>query len=227
MPRVRIRMHKLGRYAYLSHLDMVRVLERAIRRAGLRLAYSQGFNPHPKISFGAPLAVGVTSTCEVADVEFDGSVSPDEIINKLNEQLPEGMKVDKAVLIDRRAKSLMSEIAAARYIIRMTLAGPELGQLEDSIKQLLDRDQLLLEKTRDGDVKVVDVRPYILDMKAMAGETLQIEACLCTGSKGNLRPDDLVTVMRQYGVLPPETIGVRIHRIELLVERDGRLVSAI
>lgn len=227
MSRIRVRMQKLGRYSFLSHLDTVRTLERAIRRTGLRLAYSEGFHPHPKISFGAPLAVGITSSAELADIEFDGTVRPEEVVDRLNAQLPEGLRIDKAVSIDSRAPSLMSEIAAARYVISITHGSLGQQELHGAIKRLLDRSELLLEKRRDGDAKQVNVRPLIIAMTATYGEPQQIDVLLRTGSRGNLRPDSLVAVMREHGVLSPDATGVRVHRAELLIERDGRLVSAI
>lgn len=227
MSRIRVQMQKQGRCAFLSHLDTVRALERAIRRSGLRLAYSEGFHPHPKISFAAPLAIGITSDAEVADVEFLDDVSPQDVVQRLTEQLPVGLGISKAIVVERETQSLMSQIVAACYVIDIDAdrLGP-LG-LEQGLEKILKSDSLVVKREQKGVMRETDIRPLIIDMECLNGQSPRIRACIVTGSKGNLRPDDLVAAMRELGVLSDRAGGVRVHRQQLLVERDGHLTPPI
>ncbi|WDC83872.1 TIGR03936 family radical SAM-associated protein [Caloramator sp. mosi_1] len=102
MNRYVFKLKKIGNTKYISHLDTMRTLHRAIRRAGLPLTYSKGFNPHPSISFASPLSVGVESLAEYIDIEFDSILKAKEIIEKLNVNLPIGMEVLKVIPINKK-----------------------------------------------------------------------------------------------------------------------------
>ena len=229
MPRFRIRMRKMGRYVFLSHLDMMRALERAIRRSRLRLAFSEGFHPHPKISFAAPLSVGVSSESEVADIELVSETAADEVKVKLAAELPEELRVDKAVEVASGDRSLMSQVAAATY--RISVPADLLGNrpLGDQIRRLLERDSLTITRERKGSSEIVDIRPLILGLAVARSDAshAEIEARLATGSKGNLRPADLIAALRECGILAGEQRGVTVHRVEILAEQNGSMVPLI
>ena len=115
MGKIRFKFIRGEQVKYISHLDLMRTFERAIRRANIPVRYSQGFNPHPSIVFGLPLSVGVTSEAEYADVEIDGELAPPVFLQQLNSQLPEGLKVTDAK--ESGAKSnIMASVAFASYI---------------------------------------------------------------------------------------------------------------
>jgi len=121
----------------------------------------------------------------------------------------------------------MSEIAAARYTFSLS-PGADMHCLENGLRELLERDELLLAKSQAGDEEPVNVRPLIIELKATKdNQILQIQACLATGAKANLRPDDLIKVLREYRVLQQDISVAQIQRTELLVERGGRLVPPI
>jgi len=229
MPRFRIRMRKMGRYAFLSHLDLMRALERAVRRSGLRLAFSEGFHPHPKISFAAPLSVGVSSEAEVADIELACATSADEVRERLAAHLPEELRVDRVVQASADDQSLMSRVAAARY--RISVPADLLGNrpLGDQIMRLLERDSLTVSRERKGSTEVVDVRPMIFELAVVHADAChaEIEAVLATGSKSNLRPADLIAALRECGILAGEPVGVTVHRVEIFAEQNGTLVPLI
>ena len=132
-------MRKTGRYAFMSHLDMMRALERAIRRSGLRLAFSEGFHPHPKISFAAPLSVGISSEGEIADIELMSSAAADEVSAKLAAHLPEGLRVDRVVEVTSDGRSLMSRVAAATYRIRIPVDLLGDRPLDEQVQRILTR----------------------------------------------------------------------------------------
>ena len=101
---------------YISHLDLQQLLQRAFRRAEIDLVHSQGFNPHPKISYGNALALGTESQGEYVDVEIVEDLSVEEYLNRMNEQLPEGIKFIEAKEIDKQETSLASVIEYGEYI---------------------------------------------------------------------------------------------------------------
>ena len=112
---IRTKFNKEGDMIYISHLDLQQVLQRAFRRAGIDLVHSQGYNPHPKISYGNALALGTESQGEYVDVEIEDDLSVEEYLNRMNEQLPNGIKFIKAMEIERQEPSLASTIESVSY----------------------------------------------------------------------------------------------------------------
>ena len=104
---------KTSRAKYVSHLDFVRMFGRAIRRAKLPIAYSEGFNPHPLLTFALPLSVGYTSECEILELVFAEDVSPGEVMDRLNSVLPEGVRILEA----HEGKSRMKALDVALYVV--------------------------------------------------------------------------------------------------------------
>ncbi|MCL5038602.1 MAG: TIGR03936 family radical SAM-associated protein, partial [Firmicutes bacterium] len=128
--RLRTRFHKTGDAIFLSHLDLSRLMERALRRAELPIAYSQGFNPHPRMVFGAALAVGTESEAEYADFFLRRDISPGEFQKRLNEALPEGVAVSEVRWVDLAAPALTAEVRVADY--RVLLLGEISGEERDA-----------------------------------------------------------------------------------------------
>lgn len=99
MQKIKIKYKKGGEVKFLSHKELMRAIQRAVRRAGLPIAYSQGFNPHMKISWGNALKVGATSEGEYAELQIDGWIKPFELLDRLNAQLPPGIAILEAFVI--------------------------------------------------------------------------------------------------------------------------------
>jgi radical SAM family uncharacterized protein/radical SAM-linked protein len=113
--RVRVRYAKLGRLVALSHLETMHALLRAVRRAGLPVAYSQGFHPKPRVSFGPALAVGIESLCEHMDLELLGPADPADVAARLGRELPGGLRVMEAEAVDPREPSVSEALRAVHY----------------------------------------------------------------------------------------------------------------
>ena len=107
MSSVRVKFFRGEEVKFISHLDLMKMYERALRRSGVPIAYSQGFNPHPQMVFGLPLSVGVTSESEYADFELEGNMDPGEFMQRLNGSLPEGIRI-----VDAAVKKAGSNIMA-------------------------------------------------------------------------------------------------------------------
>lgn len=209
LPSYRFMYVKDGPARYLSHLDLLRAFERAARRAGLPLAHTQGFNPHPVMAFAAPLPVGVAGEAEFADVELTRPVGPVELSEKLNKNLPEGIRVREVRPLPPVYPSLMSEVQKASYTIR---AGVErtVGQAEvdAAVNALLSLPNIWVERAgKPPQKKPVDIRPgiYALSGQVNNGEIL-FKAVLRTASAGNVRVDDLLAALLKYSglsLVPP------------------------
>ena len=120
MQRLRITFSRGDEVKYLSHLDMMRLWERALRRANIPLAYSQGFSPHPRISIAAPLPIGVTGDGELMDIMLQKRMSPNVVIKALGEQLPCGIGVHGVAQVPLTLPSLQSQVRQAEYRVEMT-----------------------------------------------------------------------------------------------------------
>lgn len=140
MQRIRIKFTKQGLLKFISHRDLMRLMERAVRRAELPLALSAGFNPHPKISFASALSVGVSSLSEYADITLSWRVEPREVLNRLNGKLPSQVRVLEAKEVSLKSPSLNSTINVAEYRVRV---GGNTGQrLVFDVTCLLDKNRL-------------------------------------------------------------------------------------
>ncbi|MDP6495610.1 MAG: TIGR03936 family radical SAM-associated protein, partial [Dehalococcoidia bacterium] len=126
MQRLRVWFTRGNEMTYISHLDMMRFWERALRRAGLPLSYSQGFSPHPRVALAVPLALGVTSEAELMDVYLSRWVPPHSFLQSLRRQLPSGLEVPEAHTIPPGLPSLQSQVRFTEYRVAVDREdGPE------------------------------------------------------------------------------------------------------
>ena len=164
--KIRIKYTKSEYLRFIGHLDVMRYFQKAVKRAGLDIAYSNGFSPHQLMSFAAPLALGVTSEGEYFDAEFNSLVSSDEFVRRLNEQMAAEMEVKDAVLLPDNAKNAMSIVAASDYVITIldTVPAEVKEQMLSFAPHLLEREHIeILKKTKKNE-KIEDIRPGILKL---------------------------------------------------------------
>jgi radical SAM-linked protein len=158
--RVRVKYAKTGRVRFLSHLDFMTLFHRSVMRARVPIAFSRGFNPHPKIAFGPALSVGIESEAEYLDMETDPFIDLLQLIKELNASLPQGIGVLEARVVPRSAPSLSGSIS--RYDYRVAVPQTWKGSIEERIDHFLSRSSVMM--TREGRSK--DIRPCIEAMKA-------------------------------------------------------------
>ena len=163
MHRLRLKFSRGEQLKYLSHLDLMRLWERALRRAGLPAAYSEGFSPHPKISLASPLALGVTSRAELMDVFLNRAVSPGLFMKKLVPQLPEGIEILEVVPENVQSPSLQSRLRKAEYLVELE-TDKNAEQITTEMKSLLAKDNLPWHHSRDTGERFYDLRPLIEDL---------------------------------------------------------------
>ncbi len=163
MQRLRLRFSRGEELKFLSHLDLMRLWERALRRAGVPLAYSQGFTPHPKISLAAPLPIGVTSDAELMDVWLTKWLSPSFFSATVRRQLPKGISLNEVWILGLRVPSLQSQVRWAEYRVEIdTEKKPE--EIEAAINALLSATELPWHHLRDTGPKHYDLRYLINDL---------------------------------------------------------------
>ena len=163
MQRLRVRFRRGQEVKFISHLDIMRLWQRALNRAGISLAYSEGFTPHPRISLAAPLALGVTSEAELMDVVLTKWVSPDSFTAAVSQQLPPGIEILQVYQMPPVVPSLQSQVRYAEYKVELET---EKGQkdLESTITSLLSLEQLPWQHQRDTGPRHYDLRVLIDDL---------------------------------------------------------------
>ena len=209
-----IQFGKQGRLRFISHLDLQRFMQRALRRTGLPVAYSQGFNPHALLSFASALGMGVSSEAELLEVRFAEPVAEQTILEAMRAALPPEMPVYRVRAVDDRFPSLMATVYCADY--RMTLTGEGAKAIADAVPGYLEKAEVMaVRKTKSGE-REVDIRPMALLLER-EGDVLS--ARLMLTEKDTLKPDLLVRALAEIaGAEVPE---MRIHRRCLLGEDES------
>lgn len=189
-----------GSLKWLGHLDLFRAWERVLRRAGLPLLYSQGFNPRPRMAMAFPLPVGFTGEGELLDLLLTHPVPPLEVIHRLRAQLPAGLALRGVEEVDLRTPSLQSQLQAAEYVVRLQAMPEDLAQ---RVQELLATGSCPRE--RRG--RRYDLRPLIQSLSVEADQELKM--VLQAGDRGTGRPDEVLLALR----LDPQAAA--IHRRKL------------
>jgi len=163
MQRLRIRFCRGQEVKFISHLDIMRLWQRALRRADISLAYSEGFSPHPRISLAAPLPIGVTSEAELMDILCSRWVSPHFFIAAVSQQLPPGIKILQVYQIAPSQPSLQSQVGYAEYNVDVETE-KEQKDIEAALTTLLSIEHLPWQHQRDTGKRSYDLRPLIDDL---------------------------------------------------------------
>jgi radical SAM-linked protein len=211
LQRLRVRFAKLGDLVAISHLDLMRAFERALRRTGLPLRMSQGFNPHPRLSFPAALGVGIDGLDEIMEFDLSDWAPKEEVERRLREQLPQGLEVKEVHLGDP------NQVAQAREVSFRIQGSPEVRDDprwgREAVEALMARDEIPLERKRKGKLKTVNIRPLIL---AVECEGDALTARFQAGNAGSVHPEELLSAL---GFEMPGRRGeFRIARTRVVLE---------
>jgi radical SAM-linked protein len=209
--RLRIRFSRGEEVKFLSHLDLMRLWERAFRRSGFSLVYSEGFTPHPKISLGVPLQVGVTSEAEVMDVWLAQWLSVGTFMAEIRKQLPRGIRLLDTILATIDAPSLQAAVRFAEYTIEIEPEKTE-AELRSSIDALLKAETFIWTHQRAAEERRYDLRGLIEDIWLISYATghCKLGMRLKSDVKGTGRPEQ---VLKALGL---EAVPISIHRTKLL-----------
>ncbi|MEI7884278.1 MAG: TIGR03936 family radical SAM-associated protein [Clostridia bacterium] len=209
---------------FVSHLELMKCVQQTIRRAKLPIIFSEGFNPHQKISFASALAVGMTCEREYMDVEFKNKLETTEIVKDLNSVSPTGIYYLQAKELIEKKPALMSIVSAATYKIKTNKGLKDFS--ERNIEDYLSQQNIIYSVEKNKKIKIKELRPGILDMKVkQTSINNTFELFLKSGSAGNTRPDD---VIRCFFIFMQDNIEyLSIKRIELFKEIQGYYVPLI
>lgn len=239
MYRIRSRFYKKEDMVFISHLDLIRLFDRAFRRANIPVSYSQGFNPHPIMAFATALGIGVSSEGEYIDIQLDRKVEANDFRDKLNEVLPEGLKLIKSAYIDASEESLMAAICRSVYIVKAPLIQEaDLNIVEKQLKTFLNLDEIIeVKEAKKGNkrrhkskqYREVNIRDliYSIDIFSKGEKEVIFKMELAAGSKGNLKPEVALKKFAEFTKIPLDLENIRIHRLDLLMEKDGKYISPL
>ena len=212
--KIRVRFSKQGQMKFIGHLDMVRYFQKVMRRGEIDVAYSEGFSPHQKMSFAAPLSVGVLSKGEYFDMEVNSTLSTKEAIERINEQYVEGVKVLSYKLLPDNAKNAMAVMSAADYFVYTDIF------TDDDITGFINQDSInVIKKTKKSE-KEVDIKPLIYSIKK---EDNGIFIKLAQGSAQNLKPELVVTALENF--TQKSDTSYIYERLDMYCTEDGKLIS--
>lgn len=214
--RLRAVFEKTGRAIYISHLDLNRCMLRVFRRSKLPVWYTEGFNPHPYYSFALALSLGFESSCEIMDFNItDDNMTLDEIKNRLNAVMPEGMQI---VSVAEQVKKITA-ITEAEY--SFSLVSEDAEKMYDSVQELISRSEILIDKKTKKGIKTVDIKPdmKIVSCKISDGSVDMIMR-LPAGTQTNYNPALFVEALKKVSVIPFE--AQKICRVGILCENNEK-----
>ena len=214
---VRLKFCKTGSLQYISHLDLQRTFGRILARADLPLWYTQGFNPHPKLVFGLPLAIGCESVCELADIRMERDMPCDEILRRMKKATVRELDFMHCYIPDRK----FAEIAYAGYLVRIQGKQSEFPAEADITKLLTTSPLTVTRHTKSGN-KETDIVPMIKSVRVTtAPGELTLRLLLTAGDANTLNPELAVGALRRDLGFPAEHTEYSILR-EYLADAEGK-----
>ena len=219
--RALIRFGKQPRLRFISHLDLQRFFQRAVNRTGLPIAWSQGFNPHPVMSFGSALALGWTSEYEVIDIKLSAPMGRKRTEEAVRAALPEDLPVLEVRMVDDRHAAPMSLVRMSDYVVR--LEGESAAAVVGQIPAFLEREAVdAVKKTKSGE-KTINARPLVLSLQALDWDSFSTRLMLTESQ--SIKPELLVGLLSDMaGVEAPPA---RVHRTMLLGLDAGGLPAPL
>lgn len=226
--KVRVRFEKKGVLKYVGHLDMMRYFQKAISRANLPIAYSEGFNPHQIMSFGNPLGLGMTSSAEYMDIELLEEVPSLDGINRLNNEMVPGIKILSFRYLPDKAKNAMSSTEASLYKIRLSdKLEEEIGSITDisyKIDEFMSLNECIITKKTKKSTRELDIMPLIYEFY-YKDDYFFIK---CSSSSGdNIKPEVIMNEFFKFigYELELDRVKLNIERLDIYTLEDGSLIS--
>lgn len=228
--RYLIKFSKESNIKFISHLDLMRTIQKIIKRAALPIEYSKGFNPHMTISIAQPLSVGVYSSGEYMDVVLKEEIDEDEIKERLRNNVPSGVKILEVIKVrsvsDKKVPQSMAAIEAAKYKIAIKYIDSSI--LEEELKKLPRLSEWnVIKKSKNGE-KEINIKPLIKEFKyRLEGNILRLQVLLSAGSRENLSPDLLGKFVKENTTGINEEAFVDIERKEMYGLKNNKYIPLI
>ncbi len=193
MSKLRLRFAKKGKAVYISHLDLMRTMQRAFLRAGYPLKYSEGFNPHAQISILLPLSVGCSSSCELMDFQLTVDADMAEIPARLSAAMPEGIEALEVYEMERKVKELKWLSISGRF----EYDERSCSEMAEALREFFSADSIVIEKKTKRGMGEADIAPAIREISFEAVEGCVILRAVISAQEPTLNPEHLVSALRQ------------------------------
>lgn len=192
MNNCRILFEKVGRAKYISHLDLMRTITRAFIRAGIKIKHTEGFNPHPYMTFALPLSVCVESVCELVDFVLINDIPEEELTERLNSVLPEGIRMIKAFKSEKKFKEI-------KWLkVRGELTYPDTACRADALNEFFSKDEIIIQKKTKRGMADTDIVTCIKEISFTdKGDFVEMQAVLAAQNP-SLNPEHLITALRTH-----------------------------
>lgn len=221
----RLQITKEEPIRFISHLDFMRTVERALRRAQLPLAYSEGFNPHLKVSYASALAVGVTSKAEYLDVELKEPLDVESVKVKITQALPVGIELCYIQERTGKTKKLAAIVNWATYEIKLPkVSGLTSSQLEEAIQQFNQAEVIQYLKKNPKGEKVINLKEFVLKPIELWSSSNEwcISLPILQGNQGSVKPLEVLTALREMAGLSLSLDQAKIERTGLYCRQEGK-----
>jgi radical SAM-linked protein len=213
--KVRFRFAKSGPLRWLSHHDLMRTFERVLRRAELPFRRTQGFNPHPRLIFALSMPLGVEGHAEVAELELDEVLPPDDVLDRLRRQCPPGLQVLELTRVPPRATA---QVRGLTYALELPADRAELAR--SRIAELLASTELWIDRRRPSggaNSRRMDLRPFLRDLRVTGDDPARLEMDLWLTPAGTARPEEVLGLL---GLQDLAEAGAVLHRLRLELRED-------
>ncbi|HCX63497.1 TIGR03936 family radical SAM-associated protein [Sedimentibacter sp.] len=198
-----VKYTKTGNLKYISHLDVLRFIQRAVKRAGINAKYSEGFNPHMKTSFGFPLSLGIESIGEYFEIELNEDIKPDDFVNKMNVVMPKEMQILKAAY-SADSRSLMARSSYTEYLFNVEFVNLDFNKLNELIKEIIETGIVFSKQKKNKKNKIItkeyNTKDFITYLNAIEKPgKIVIESTFITAETGSMKPSELIKVISDNG----------------------------
>ncbi|MCR5415807.1 MAG: TIGR03936 family radical SAM-associated protein [Pseudobutyrivibrio sp.] len=229
--RVRVKFEKTGIMRYVGHLDLMRFFQKAVKRSGIQIKYSEGFNPHQIMSFASPLGVGLTSEGEYMDIDIKEEIDSQTGMSSLNENMVEGLAITGFRYLPDNAVKCMSAVTAASYIVTYKDSKDDACYIEniaDLKEKFFDEASSIniIKKTKKGE-RELDLKPLIYRFNIEIKDGVPVyDLLVSSGSTDNIKPELVIKAFHEYLGLPEfDELSLDIKRIDMFTGEKDALVS--
>ena len=218
--KVRIRFNKTGALVYIGHLDVMRYFQKLLRRAGIPVAYSEGFSPHQILSFSHPLPLGMESFGEYADVEITESVKSEEALRSLRGHSVDGIGILSFRLLPEKCENAMASVRASRYT---ALFPDSCGfDLCTATARFLGKNEINVIKKTKKNEKEINIRSLVHELSV---KDSCLEMLISSGSSDNVKPELVIGAIPGFLQSGIDINDIVIKRIDQYTEKDGTFIS--
>lgn len=221
--KARIKFSKAGTMRFIGHLDLMRYFQKAFRRADIPITYSEGFSPHPVMSFASPLGLGITSEGEYLDIQVNQEKTPEDMVAQMNTQMNEEIQVLSYTPLTDSAKTGMAVFDSASYLVCHRDGYPEIPAFVENMQRFLAQDAIIVTKKTKRSEKEMDIRPYIFkaeydfteyDQGIVMG-TPMVMLHLQAGSVTNIKPELVMEAFCRFAGQEYNSYAWQIHRLDM------------